>query len=164
MLTVVVVLAVNEIIYALVLELDSVLNVLEPVKVIVPVADVFVKDRFPYVLPPPAKVIALAAVAPDISIVDVVAVTVRFVEVAQFQIVDAAVLVKLHVPEPIVRVLILLLFDAKVETVTFWLLASNVPVVKVNVFDVIKLSIRLTVPTALITIGCVNVAPAVVIL
>ena len=102
--TLVVVPAVNRTVCATVFVLASVLNVLLPVKVSVdvPVAPPIV--RLLYVNPPPANVLAVVVVL-ERTIVEVPALSVRLVTVPKSQI--APVPANVHVPDPMVSVLVL---------------------------------------------------------
>ena len=110
--------------------LPNVLKVFAPVNV--SVVDEPDNVKLLNVLLPPAKVTEAPVV--DNKIVDVLGVTVKLVDVVKSQtVVAVAELFIVHVPVPSKAERVFELLDEKIGTVTLYVLALNVPAVKVSV-------------------------------
>jgi len=93
------------------------------------------------VSPPPAKVLTFEEV-PVMAITEEVPVKVNPEVVAMFQMVAVEVEVLDHVPDPRVRVLVLLFELAKLKNVQSFPFPSRSPLLRVNAPAVINLSLR----------------------
>jgi len=123
----------------------NVLNMLAPVMMTAPLLAAPDIVILLYVLAPPANILDVADVS-VINIVDALQVNVRLVAVDTSHIVPVPESV--HVPEPMVIDLVFSLLEVNAAIDIFWLLASNVP------------DVRVSVPVQVIVPAAVKVVPA----